>query len=237
MAECWEAFSLNKNVSELTDHTFQSYRLQLIKDSETSNAVTKSSAVQSRGAKRQATNMVTPPTAKRQNNQQPTDGASSVDSIGRSDLTSPRRAVKLPSYNDRSRVGDVVASFNPAGLPPITPNTKNAQCVISQDNQNIRKPYRHMFTTMEERSKALEQHLVELGNEIINQYGIGDGENGIAPLEQVNVPRQDKVCCVGRICNEVCTVICTFKTLASIYPSKENSLICFLILNRRMKAN
>lgn len=207
LAECWEAFSLNKNVSELTDHTFQSYRSQLIKDSETSSAVTKNSAVQSRGAKRQATNMVTPPTAKRPNQQQQrpeqtTTGASSVDSVGRNDLTSPRRAVKLPSYNDRTRVGQIVASFNPTGLPPIAPNTKSVNCVISQDDQNLRKSYRHMFTTMEERSRALEDHLTTLSNEIISLHGISDGENGIAPLEQVNVPRQDKVTCVGRICNE-----------------------------------
>jgi hypothetical protein len=216
MAECWEAFSLNKNVSELTDHTFQSYRLQLIKDSEaTTDLTTSVGAVQSRNVKRQATNMVTPPAAKRQ--QQPTVGPSSVDSVGQADVSSPRRVVKVPKYDDRTRVGEIVASFNPAGFDPIAKSTKHGQCVITQDDQNVRKPYRHMFTAMEERASALDNHLVELGNQIVTQYGIGDGENGIAPLEQVNVPGQDKICCVGRICNEVCILFLLQTCCAAIF--------------------
>jgi hypothetical protein len=205
MAECWEAFSMNKNVSELTDHTFQSYRLQLIKDADATIGITTTGAILPRKVKREATNMVTPPAAKRQQQQnRSNNGPSSVDSIGRSDVSSPRTAVKLPSYNERSRVGVVAASFNPSGLTPVTStNRKYTPCVIQYDDNNVREPYRHMFTTMEERAGALDKHLCELGNNIVTQYGICDGENGIAPLEQVNVPRQDKICCVGRICNEV----------------------------------
>lgn len=214
MAECWEAFSLNKNVSQLTDHTFQSYRLQLIKDSDAATGLATSvGAVQSRSVKREPTNMVTPPTAKRQ--QQQKGGPSSVDSVGRADVSSPRRVVKLPKYKERTRVGEIVASYNPSGFDPIAASIKHGQCVVSADDQNIRKPYRHMFTAMEERASALDNHLVELGNEIVSQHGIGNGENGIAPLEQVNVPRQDKICCVGRICNEVRHPIRNFRIMLS----------------------
>jgi hypothetical protein len=205
MAECWEAFSMNKNVSELTDHTFQPYRTQLIKASEKAVGLsTDVGAVQSRNVKRESTNMVTPPAAKRQQNG---DGPSSVDSVARSDVSSPKRpSVVLPQYNQRTRVGEVVASYHPAGLPPMTKEgaRNSRRCVISSEEfNNVKKPYRHMFTTIEERATALEKQLTTLGNEIVETYGISDGENGIAPLEQVNVPRQEKICCVGRICNEV----------------------------------
>ena len=60
-----------------------------------------------------------------------------------------------------------------------------------------------MFTATEDRARALEAHLQRRGQQIVEKYGISDGENGIAPLEQVNIPRQEVVCCVGRICNEV----------------------------------
>jgi hypothetical protein len=216
MAECWEAFSLNKKVSELNTHTFQSYRIQLVKDSEANvSSTTEASAVQSRSVKRvQATNMVTPPAAKRQQR----DGAassSSVDSVARNDMTSPSRnkLVVLPKYDKRTRVGEVVASYHPEGLPAMTNEPrKGGRFVFKEFDNNIQKPYRHMFSTVEERAAALEKQLAEMGNEIVERYGISDGENGIAPLEQVNIPRQEKVCCVGRICNEVrrLSPLCSF---------------------------
>ena len=205
MVECWEAFSLNKNVTELNNHTFQAYRTQLIKDADASSAaMTEAAAIQSRNVKREATNMVTPPAPKRQNKG---DSTSSVDSVARSNIASPKRKVALPKYNERTKVGEVVASYRPEGVPDMIKksNSKAGKCVISVDEfeTNVQKPYRHMFTTMEERAAALETQLTTLGNEIIQTYGINDGENGIAPLEQINVPRQDKMCVVGRICNEV----------------------------------
>lgn len=215
MATCWEAFSMNKNVSELTDHTFQSYRTQLCKDSEVSlSTTTTSTAIQSRKIKRESSSVVTPPPPKRRQQQQQPNGtppSSSVDSVAQTTLASPKRAaVVLPKYEQRVRVGEVMASYNPpveGGLAPFEGLRKTGRCVVSSlDSSNVQKPYRYMFTTVEERSAALEKHLVQMGNNIIETYGISDGENGIAPLEQVNVPRQDKICCVGRVCNEVSQV-------------------------------
>lgn len=68
-----------------------------------------------------------------------------------------------------------------------------------------------MFTAVPDRAEALEKHLQNMGQKIIERYGISADNNGnetresgsIAPLEQVNVPRQEAVCVVGRICNEV----------------------------------
>jgi hypothetical protein len=204
MAECWEAFSMNKKVNELTDHTFQAYRTQLLKECD-STMTADVGAVQLRTVKREATNMVTPPPAKKQ--QTPTS-TSSVDSVARDNISSPRRpTIALPKYNERTKVGEPVASYNPNNLPAISaPATSNkaGRCLISTDAfNNVKEPYRHMFTTLEERAKALEKHLQTMGKEIIDKYGISDGENGIAPLEQGNVSRQEPICCIGRICNEV----------------------------------
>jgi hypothetical protein len=214
MAECWEAFSLNKNVSELSDHTFQSYRTQLMKDSELQVApTTTTGAVQTRGVKRQSNtmkdglNMVTPPAKRAAASQASGQGASSVDSVA-TNIQSPKRgqtSLNLPKYSERTGVNKVVASCNPTNLPVVvTSESVKTKCVISSNYEtNVIEPYRHMFTTLEERAQALDAHLVQLGNEITKRYGISDGENDIAPLEAVNVPRQDKVCCIGRICNEV----------------------------------
>lgn len=212
MAECWEAFSLNKNVTELSDHIFQSYRTQLMKDSELQVSPTTAGAVQTRGVKRQSNtmkdglNMVTPP-AKRNAAASQASGASSIDSVA-TNIQSPKRgqtSLNLPKYSERTGVNKVVASCNPNNLPAVvTSESVKTKCVISSNFEtNVIEPYRHMFTTLEERAHALDHHLVQLGNEITKRYGISDGENDIAPLEAVNVPRQDKVCCIGRICNEV----------------------------------
>lgn len=202
MAECWEAFSLNKGVSELTNHTFQAYRLQLIKDSEASfNSSTTPGVVHSRNTKRQASNMVTPPNSKRPNNRLP------VASGENPPTKSTSASDKILNYESRTRVGEVVASFNPSQLDPLSPGNKQRSCTITPTEGNLLEPYRHMFTTFEDRASALEAKLNELGEQIIEKHGIGSGDNGIAPLVQVNVPGHDKGCFIGRICNEVSTLL------------------------------
>lgn len=213
MATCWEAFSLTKHVTELTSHTFEAYKTQVYKHSEVSPPVTASNgAIQSRNVKRQAS-MVTPPTAKRQAT--PTvkaSASSSVDSVAIKNSDSPaavaRPTAPLPKYEERAKVGQIAASFNPKEFPAITPTPapSSHRCAILTDefsNSNITQPYRHMFTTITDRAEALEKQLESMGKKIVEKYGISDGENGIAPLEQVNIPRQEAICCVGRICNEV----------------------------------
>lgn len=244
MATCWEAFSLTKKVSELTSHTFEAYKTQVYKHSEnappsvvtSSNSSDHGGAIQSRNVKRQAST-VTPPSAKRQQQTPPKNskgaaGSSSVDSVALNTSESPSPAAAsrpktpgppLPKYEERTKVGQVAASFNPKEWPAIAaPTTTGAgkqRCVIEAKDlfgnaattittsNNITEPYRHMFTAISERAQALEEHLQSMGQQIIDKYGISDGENGIAPLEQVNIPRQETVCCVGRICNEVRTMI------------------------------
>ena len=118
-------------------------------------------------------------------------------------------ALKYPppvKYNDRGKAGEVVLSFNPKGWPAISPCAipKKVRCVVSGKEfaTNITEPYRHMFTVTSDRAQALENQLVVVGENIIKKYGMCSGENGMAPLEQVNVASQGATCCIGRICNE-----------------------------------
>mmetsp|Transcript_38557 Transcript_38557/g.115710 ORF Transcript_38557/g.115710 Transcript_38557/m.115710 type:complete len:512 (-) Transcript_38557:165-1700(-) len=76
-----------------------------------------------------------------------------------------------------------------------------------------------MFNPPEDRAEALDDRLVEMGEVLMEKFGIRASDGGseedredgneeeeedgkLAPLEAVGRPRQTKVCCVGRICNE-----------------------------------
>lgn len=208
MGTCWEAFSLTNNVSELTSHTFEGYKAQVYRHSEsTSPSITNEGSVQFRNCKRQSSaHLVTPPAAKR--NQAYTAAFdSSVSMAGQANQSSPG-ATSTPKYEERSKAGHVDVSFNPKRWPAfsVTSPAVTHRCVIDSKgiphSKNITEHYRHMFSTLSDRAQALENHLVYLGQQIIEKHGISNGENGFAPLEQIIAPRQDVVCCVGRICNE-----------------------------------
>mmetsp|Transcript_6428 Transcript_6428/g.9200 ORF Transcript_6428/g.9200 Transcript_6428/m.9200 type:complete len:542 (+) Transcript_6428:2-1627(+) len=130
-------------------------------------------------------------------------------------------AATMPKYNERTDVGKVIVSYNPQNLEEISQVGGNRRCVIhSNFDTNVSKPYRHMFTTLDERSKVLDHHLETMGEEIADRYSIGKSSSSssfstsaaageeqrsdttIAPLESVGIPCQELVCCIGRVCNE-----------------------------------
>jgi hypothetical protein len=203
LAEIWESHSLNKDVSELNDITFKAFRASVHKDAPgaTDTAVISRPAL----SKRSGVPMVTPPAKRLQSGELKTP-VSAVDAVARVSM-SPNMpnapAVNPPAYNERTGVGKVVFSFNPRNLPKTDATAYKHRCeIISTFPTNVSKPFRHMFTPLEEKAHALDEHLITMGEEIVNRYAIGQDE-GIADLEAVAVPRQDKVCCLGRICNEV----------------------------------
>ena len=127
---------------------------------------------------------------------------------------------------DPHQVG-VGASVSP--LPSTQP-----KCTVSYEfPTNVSASYRHMFTTLTERAHALDQQLVDTSRVLMQRYGLAaaeatavaehkDGDeqeekasgggtstsaNGIAPLEAVGIPRQEPICCIGRICNAVRVII------------------------------
>jgi hypothetical protein len=232
IAECWEAFSLNKNLTTLNEHSLPGFQLALSKDSNKSSFALDTGAVVSRPmlGKRQSPNTdgeslpsVTPPSSKRSNVTFPDSTYSAVDAIASKRRVSlspaPPKLLAdsppstLPKYGERKEAGKVVVTFNPNKLEATesssaTPASSSPKCNVSTEFvTNVQEPYRHMFTPMEERAKALDQHLVDLGEVMVERYGLGkqdeENETGIAGLEAVGVPRQDVVCCIGRICNAV----------------------------------
>jgi hypothetical protein len=204
LAEIWESHSLNKDISELNDITFKSFRASVLKDAPgaTDTAVVSRPAL----SKRSGVPMVTPPAKRMQSGELKTP-VSAVDAVARVSISpnmSNAPSISSPAYNERTGVGKVVFSFNPRSLPKSdsTASTKHRCEIIAAFPTNVSKPFRHMFTPLEEKARALDEHLVTMGEEIVTRYAIGQDE-GIADLEAVGVPRQDKVCCLGRICNEV----------------------------------
>jgi hypothetical protein len=231
IAECWEAFSLNKNLTTLNDHNFAGYQLALSKDSDKSSFAMDTGAVVSRPAlgKRQSRSptadgeslpSVTPP-SKRFNVTFDDTPVSAVDAVASNrrvslspappGILSQTPISTLPKYGERKDVGKVVVTFNPNKLEATESTSAIAsapKCNVSTDFvTNVQESYRHMFTPLEERAKVLDQHLVDMGEVMVERYGLGkqdeDNETGIAGLEAVGVPRQDMVCCIGRVCNAV----------------------------------
>jgi hypothetical protein len=232
IAECWEAFSLNKNLTALDDHNFAGYQLALSKDSDNSSFSMDTGAVVSRPnlGKRQSRSpsntdgeslpSVTPP-SKRFNVTFDDSTYSAVDAVASNrrvslspappGILSQTPISTLPKYGERKDVGKVVVTFNPNKLEAAESTSAISsapKCTVSTDFvTNVQEAYRHMFTPLEERAKVLDQHLVDMGEVMVERYGLGkqdeDNETGIAGLEAVGVPRQDMVCCIGRVCNAV----------------------------------
>lgn len=212
LAEYWDAFSLNKGVEELDSHTFQSYHSDVMKRAEQDGAVVSRPALGKRSSN--SSSLVTPPNKRAANMQTP---VSAVDKVAMSNSNrvslSPNKvtphgpttpAVNLITYGERKNAGQVLVTFNPNDLPPIVTDESNTKrCIVSSSfSTNVEKPYRHLFTTCEERAQALDAHLEKMGEKMVERYEIGK-DDGIAALEAVGVPRQDTVCCIGRVCNEV----------------------------------
>jgi len=114
-------------------------------------------------------------------------------------------------------------------------NHRGATIQLHPSSTHPKSTYRHMFTPLEKRATALENQLITMSNNICQKYNISSEEDemiaamdGIVKSEvdkssgsedvdslwtPVGLPKQSKVVCVGRICNEVrnCFVLCLFK--------------------------
>lgn len=193
-------------------------------------------AMVSRKRETPAATMVTPTSSsKRQKQPSPDIPTSSVDQLAKgTSVPSPVRSasgatsvvkkppVNLPKYEERTKVGHVVVSYPVGHISQDDANasgSKQRRCVVttkedSSDDDvtryNIKEPYRHMFTTLEDRASALERHLVRTRTAIVediekerrNKIQNNAGDDVEAVFEEVNVPRQHPSTCVGRICNE-----------------------------------
>lgn len=144
---------------------------------------------------------------------QSSDGSSNISS---SNTKTGRRRCVL-STSTTTKTGESTSTWNEENGNKEEEKEKEDTNDITR--HNITKRYRHMFTTMDDRATALEKHLVQMKDAIVNDIGNEINENnsnkeknnnmnsnendeGPAPFEEVNVPRQDPSTCIGRVCNE-----------------------------------
>lgn len=242
MALCWEAFSLNRQLTNLDEHSFESFRAAIIKyadaniSSQGLETTPDETAISSRPSKRSTTPpSVTPPTKRKQTlpgrnistspsqNETPAgfdEGRRRISLSPEMPLSRTGTDLSTALYDDRKGAGKVMDTWNPNKLSDATvkhQSMNKPRCIVSSSDfsaTNTKHRYRHMNTTVEEVARILDEHLVRLGEMMIEHYGLGkDGEmvegegstDSIPCLEAVGVPRQETVCCIGRICNEVST--------------------------------
>jgi hypothetical protein len=216
-------------VNSLDTHSFPAFRLKLIKEADNPVALAamvnddKNSAVRVTAYKRDMSSVVITP-SHLNNKKRPTSNNSnqSTSSDSRRVSLSPSTPVLSFSpdavttsqltYNVRQGSGKVVASFNPSArtvAPTSAIDTSTAsttklrqKCRISTKFEtNALEAYRHWFTVLDDRALALDLQLQQHSEMFYEQYNFGSDQ--IAALEVIGVPRQETVCCIGRICNAV----------------------------------
>jgi DNA polymerase alpha subunit B N-terminal len=288
MAECWEAFSLNRNVQALDTHCFDAFKKQLVKEADQlgvpmpmdTDSGSSNGAILSRPSPKAASSStarlpsVTPPANKRLVNEHNDNMDSSFKNRRitlspspptRKDANNNNSHVQKqqPKYNERTGAGKVMQTFNPSNLEAAAVESTSSRnggpkCRISYDgfDTNVKSSYRHMNTPLEERAVALDQHLVDLGQAMVERYGlagkeVNDGEDeqaggdtstetaGIASLEAVGVARQEKVCCLGRICNAVrkmleIKLVCFFRLCLFLYGTLTSNPVLLLHLTHSL---
>ncbi|KAL7578443.1 hypothetical protein ACA910_012833 [Epithemia clementina (nom. ined.)] len=216
----WESFSLNRNLSHLDDHCFESFRTALIKYADERSNTTPDSTITSRPTKRSTPPPSVTPPAKRKTTLSGEDGVPTANDEGRRRVSlSPDVPVNKGSgstalYDDRKGAGKVMETWNPNNLPDAGTEQRSnkPRCTVSRGDfsTNTTHRYRYMNTTVEEVAEMLNERLVQLGQMMKERYALGEdsaieGEgstDSIAALEAVGVSRQEPICCIGRICNE-----------------------------------
>lgn len=109
------------------------------------------------------------------------------------------------AYKERPNQGQTVLTLNPGlgdrgEFEPSSVKPIGMRCRVKcndDDFENISTRYRFMFTSLDERARALDRHLLKLQEQLCALASIPDGE-----LHPVGVPSQDTVWVCGRICCE-----------------------------------
>jgi DNA polymerase alpha subunit B len=203
VATCWEAYSLKKNTTTFNEQSFEGFRDLLVKESNCVDIPMSDEIDNSpRGAVLTPRRLphVTPPAKRLQ-----TATAATEPSRRASSSLSPGPPVVLqPSdkYEHRTGAGQIVSTFAAQKRTATYVALSRPKCFIryEQFSTNVTQAYRSLFTTTEQRATALNQHLNDMGNIMIETYQLGQSDQ-VAPLEGVGIPRADQVCCIGRICN------------------------------------
>ena len=155
--------------------------------------------------KRKKSDLMTPPSVKSQHSDSSTPDSqfSTVSSVlsqgegGPNGIFQTRQdfGAEVVNFNDHLPTrGD----FEPSKLGKAT---HGARCRVNFTEQdvfdNVLQRYRYMFTTLEERARALDEQLLRLQSDMCSAIGLP--EENLAPL---GLPSPEAVWICGRICND-----------------------------------
>jgi DNA polymerase alpha subunit B len=115
--------------------------------------------------------------------------------------TTPTGAV----YANRIGSGQIVQSYKPnlgvrGEFIPSSQRNQGKRCEInvsSDEFENVKQRFRFMYTSLDERARALDKHLLRLQKVLCHSVGIE--ESDLSPVGQVS---QDDIWICGRICCE-----------------------------------
>jgi len=193
IADNWDAYSMSNDDASHSDANFTSFRTYLTKalSKKSDKKAVPTVDIKKKGDNKRKSEKVNPMGS-------PIASSKAKLAAGLSRIsTSPAAA-----YEDRKNVGQVIAHFNTqleekkVDLNLVTQNKAGVKIDNFNDfGTNVEQKYRYMFTTLPERAKALDTHLVNMGKEMAEQFDMKD----LCPIGE---PRTDTVKVIGRICNE-----------------------------------
>jgi len=147
-----------------------------------------------------------------------------IETIKYTQRTNSGQTVTSYNPNNLPSTSEVLA-IKTLGEKETIQNHRGATIQLHPSSTHPKSTYRHMFTPLEKRATALESQLITMSNNICQKYNISSEEDemiaamdGIVKSEvdkisgsedvdslwtPVGLPKQSKVVCVGRICNEV----------------------------------
>jgi hypothetical protein len=195
LAEIWEAYSLTKNVQMLDAHSFAAFRLKVMNNAD----------VRMNDSAVKVVSMVTPHANHKFGD--PMRRVSLSPAAPQFAPTTSSSSTLLSSYSERKDAGKVLcqrdATLRSSSMD--VPQTIVPKCRISTElfqSSNVPGPYRHWYTVLDDRSAALDRQYHAHVDAMSSLYPFGT-EGQLAALEEVGVPRQETVCCIGRIVNVV----------------------------------
>ena len=225
--ESWEAYSLTRNISTLTDETFKGFETHVrsaVKKVAPVSALKKRSVVNTNSAlgKRQESTVTPSPAAKHMRS-----GLSAVDSLttpSKSVVATPGSARSMgsasatvtpmkSSYGNRSGRNTVVFSYNPNNLSELARESSVVNVEIHP--LSVAPSERHGFASLNVRSKSLEDRLLRMNTALCEGYDLkSEEEDMIVAMDggetedraywvPVGGMGQREIVCVGRVCNEV----------------------------------
>lgn len=151
-----------------------------------------------------------------------------IETIKYTQRTNSGQTVTSYNPNNLPSTSEVLATKTSSEKETIQ-NHRGATIALHPSATHPKSTYRHMFTPLEKRATALESQLITMSNNICQKYNISSEEDemiaamdGIVKSETeksneedvdslwtpVGLPKQSKVVCVGRICNEVRNCFC-----------------------------